>query len=43
MKTLKLLNKTFFIVLLAYAFSFLQVTAEDKPIDICNLEKKKRK
>ena len=40
MKILKLLNKFFFIVLFAHLFSFLQVTAEDKPIDIWNLEKK---
>ena len=40
MKILKLLNKIFFIILFAHLFSFLQVTAEDKPIDIWNLEKK---
>ena len=39
MKILKLLNKIFFIVLFTYAFLFSQVIAEDKPIDIWNLEK----
>tara|TARA_Y100000768_G_scaffold204041_1_gene153644 strand:+ start:1418 stop:3178 length:1761 start_codon:yes stop_codon:yes gene_type:complete len=40
MKILKQLNKFFFTVLFAYLFLFLQVTAEDKPIDIWDLEKK---
>ena len=40
MKILKLLNKIFLIALFAYIFSFLQVTADDKPIDIWDLEKK---
>ena len=40
MRILKLLNKSFFIFLITYLFSFLQVSAEEKPIDIWNLEKK---
>jgi len=43
MKILKLLNKNFFIVLIAYLFLFLQVTAEEKLIDIWDLEKKENK
>ena len=40
MKILKLLNKIIFIVTITYLLSFLQVLAEDKPIDIWNLENK---
>jgi len=40
MKILKLLNKFFFLVLFVNVFSLLQAMAEDKPIDIWNLEKK---
>jgi len=40
MKILKLLNKIIFIVTITYSLSFLQVLAEDKPIDIWNLENK---
>ena len=42
MKILKQLNKFFFTILFAYLFLFLQVVAEDKPIDIWNLEKKEK-
>ena len=40
MKILKLLNRSFFIVLIVYLFSFFQVLADEELIDIWNLEKK---
>jgi len=40
MKTLKLLNKKYFSILIFYLVSSIGVFAEDKPVDIWNLEKK---
>ena len=40
MKTLKLLNKKFFLILIFYLLSIKNAFVEDKPIDIWNLEKK---
>ena len=35
---LKLLNKKFFLIIFAYSFSFILVLADEKPIDIWNIE-----
>jgi len=40
MKTLKLLNKKIVLIFLTYLISIYTANAEDKPIDIWNLEKK---
>ena len=40
MKTLKLLNKKFFSILIFYLLSIINAFAEDKPVDIWNIEKK---
>ena len=38
MRILKLLNKKFFLIIFAYSFSFILVLADEKPIDIWNIE-----
>ena len=43
MKTLKLLNKKNLSIIIIYLLSSLSVIAEDKPVDIWNLDKKKLK
>ena len=43
MKILKLLNKKNLIIVIIYLFSTLTVFAEDKPIDIWNIDKKENK
>ena len=40
MKILKLLNKKYFSILIFYLLSSINSFAEDKPVDIWNLEKK---
>ena len=40
MKILKLLNKKYFSILIFYLLSATNTFAEDKPVDIWNLEKK---
>ena len=40
MKILKLLNKRYFSILIFYLLSGINTFAEDKPVDIWNLEKK---
>ena len=40
MKILKLLNKKYFSILIIYLFLPINTFAEDKPVDIWNLEKK---
>ena len=40
MKILKLLNKKYFSILIFYLLSGINTFAEDKPVDIWNLEKK---
>ena len=40
MKILKLLNKRYFSILIFYLLSAINTFAEDKPVDIWNLEKK---
>ncbi len=40
MKILKLLNKKYFSILIIYLFLPINMFAEDKPVDIWNLEKK---
>ena len=40
MKILKLLNKRYFSILIFYLLSATNTFAEDKPVDIWNLEKK---
>ena len=40
MKILKLLNKKYFSILIFYLLSSTNTFAEDKPVDIWNLEKK---
>ena len=40
MKILKLLSKKYFSILIFYSLSGLNTFAEDKPVDIWNLEKK---
>ena len=40
MKILKLLNKKYFSILIFYLLSAINTFAEDKPVDIWNLEKK---
>ena len=43
MKILKLLNKKNLTIVIIYLFSTLTVFAEDKPIDIWNIDKKENK
>ena len=43
MRILKLLNKKNLLIVIIYLFSSFFVFAEDKPIDIWNIEKKKMK